>query len=178
MQFTLSFSEPSIMTLIPIFPLSHLFSARCPSFHLSNRSLANVPSSLRPVSKMTLSGMAAKSAKRCLDGPCEREAGTARISFGSFEEYFSIKAWGLGKNSRCLRRLSSLMRLLSRDTHLKRSASAPSASSSSSSRFLFRSCRPPSSPTSSLLIVPPNHSIILLTNVSISAADLERMQMG
>ena len=74
------------MMLLPILPLSHLSSARCALFHLSNRTRPSVPSSPLAVSSTTLSGTVAKSANSAREGPCESDAGTARISFGSFDE--------------------------------------------------------------------------------------------
>src|SRR5882762_5918161 len=99
---TRSLRVPSIMTLLPSLPLSHLSSGRCESFHRLNKIRPKVPSSPREVNSTTLSGTAAKSANSAREGPYERDAGTASINLGSFEEYVCIRAWGLGKNSRCL----------------------------------------------------------------------------
>src|SRR6266702_570148 len=131
---------------------------------------------------MTLSGMAAKSANSIRDGPCENDAGTARMSLGSFDEYVCKSTCGLGQNSRCLQKLRQFLSSyrLARITHLNRNANAPIASSSASSSRLRLVLRFPevSSPTSSLLTVPPSHSIILRTKVSISRPVRDRRQIG
>ena len=144
----------------------------------------SVPSSPRPVRRITLSGTAAKSANNDRDGPCENDAGTARMSLGSFDEYVSRSTCGLGKNSRCLEKEEMINTSTSgtplESAYLNRNAKAPIASSSASSSRLRLLLRFPevSSPTSSLLTVPPSHSIILRTKVSISRPVRERRHIG
>src|SRR5882757_5600841 len=133
---------------------------------------------------MTLSGTAAKSANNDRDGPCENDAGTARMSLGSFDEYVSKSTCGLGKNSRCLKgkkeKKSTPRARVAGSAYLNRNANAPIASSSASSSRLRLLLRFPevSSPTSSLLTVPPSHSIMLRTKVSISRPVRERRHIG
>lgn len=90
------------MILLPILPLSHLASSLCELFHLSKRRRPSVPGSPRPVSRTTLSGISANCAKSAREGPCDRVAGTASMSFGSFDEYVCMSEWGLKKYSTCL----------------------------------------------------------------------------
>ena len=90
------------MTLLPIFPLSHLSVSLCELFQRSKSMPVSVPSSPLQVKRTTLSGTAAKSTNKDLDAPCDNEAGTARMILGSFEEYVCMSDCGLRKNSKNL----------------------------------------------------------------------------
>ena len=61
---------------------------------------------------MTLSETAAKSAKSNRDGPCESDAGTARMSLGSFEKYVCKSTCGLGKNLKYLPKSLSITQIV------------------------------------------------------------------
>ena len=78
--------------------------------HLSNNDRLREPVSPTLASTTKLPGTLANSANSSRDGPCERLAGTARISFGlglglddvGNEGYVWRRAVGEEKNSRCL----------------------------------------------------------------------------
>ena len=107
--------EPSSIMLLLSLPLSHLSSGCWELSQHSNSMHPSVPFSPCPVRRMTLSGTAVKSAKSNCDGSGKSDAGTARMSLGSFEEYVCKSTCGLGKNSKCLLKSLSITQIVSLD---------------------------------------------------------------